>query len=914
MSYIVPRVQIEQEFEQVPIFGTQPLAALVIGPQYDLHRYSESDEKPDIFAGVYNPTAGNVFAYPNRTAGSTIDQDYVKVFFDNAEAEYFSDLIGSGSVVVNPDANLKNRIYSAGLVFKTANGTPRSAGLSNRDVQLGDVVYVSDTSISHKATVTGFVADIINASNGPVTGATSNKTDTTETLNNVPTYTGSGGAPANIVVANTTIAYEGYLSKKVLTDTYSVEVTTGGTIASGNVRFTVTSSSGVFEPKTGVQIVGGEIVIDDTGTNDVKVGVSGTGTFVVGNKWSVELVAAYATYTPTVAGTFTGDVDTSYTATVVRGGPFYTGSNADVCAQIRVSSDQVDSFGPVNVQEGVAFPLGTKGVTFTIPAGANGGRGLAFNDSFSIPITASKPGAIRTLELSSELPAALLAGAAADLNLSICIPKSGAAITKVKDLGLGTSNWSTDEFNVTLEPGIFLNDPLVLDGADLKQLPVKAANVYIEHRDLMSSNVTSISSVSTSTEVEDVLGELHPDNPIALAVYNAALNAAGVPVYFIAVGSDDLSGYNAALSYAKQLNTVYSLVPTTTDSAIQDAVIAHVNTMSTSVEAKWRICWLSLPVNETAIVLDKKTNGLNFTATVQDDPLEQNTQYTFVTIDGATLITSGIRPNDTLLINFGTDSNGKPVFEEYNIDAVRSETTLVLSTGLPSAILSGVKVEIRRNYTIDEQVNELAAKAVSYKNRRVRVVFPDSFVGSGLNQPGYFLAACLAGLRSGVVPHQGLTNIQLLGVSDVSETFTKYSDVQLNKLAENGVFIVTQLTLNATPFVRHQLTTDPSSLSTYEDSITTNVDSISYGLQSRLDPFIGRYNRNQNTVSLVKLAIERELKFRMTQTETTQAGNQILSYDIVNIRANEVFQDRIDIEIQLVVPAPLNYITVKLIV
>jgi hypothetical protein len=50
-------------------------------------------------------------------------------------------------------------------------------------------------------------------------------------------------------------------------------------------------------------------------------------------------------------------------------------------------------------------------------------------------------------------------------------------------------------------------------------------------------------------------------------------------------------------------------------------------------------------------------------------------------------------------------------------------------------------------------------------------------------QEGYHLCAALAGLRSGVLPHQPLTNLEIVGFSDVPRTTSKFNKPQLDAMA-----------------------------------------------------------------------------------------------------------------------------------
>jgi hypothetical protein len=240
----------------------------------------------------------------------------------------------------------------------------------------------------------------------------------------------------------------------------------------------------------------------------------------------------------------------------------------------------------------------------------------------------------------------------------------------------------------------------------------------------------------------------------------------------------------------------------------------------------------------------------------------------------------------------------------------------VIATQTPQTYNS-VKVELVRNYTKSERARNIAGIGGGYNNRRVRVVFPDTYKDSkGVSKPGYIAAAALAGLRSGVVPHQGLTNSEFLGAYDLSKAVIEFGQAELDTMAEAGVWIITQSVIGATPYVRHQLTSDTSNLNTSEDSITTNVDSMSYALRDTLAPFIGRYNINRENIVVIRAAIAAELTYRATKTFTTRAGNQLTSFtldDILSLEVDPVSADKINASVRLHLPYPLNYLTLKLI-
>lgn len=916
MAYLTPRTQISQQFEQLAVFHNNPLAACIVGPQYNLYRYTESSEKVSTQIGAYDKDNDTAYAYPNRAAGTIVDTAFTKVHFENIVARYFSDLIGSGATIVNPSTTYKNRIYSSGLVFKTNSAAARSAGFYNRDVQIGDVATVSDGTTTVTTKVTGLIADVVSSTIDAYTvNGASNKTNASVDFNDVPTLT--AGSATGTTIVNDSTAYVGHIEKGIVSDVYTVTVTSAGNLSTA--RFSIASANGAFETKTNVALetVLGDaniLVIDNDGGNDIRFDFTGSTTINLGATWTVPVTAAVTQRNASSSGTYTGNSDITYYITVVRGGAFFNGSNASTCARVKITSNGVDSSGPVNVQEDVPFVVGTRGVLATFADAVSNG-GLILGDVYTLNATAAAVGPIRTLELADELPTDLLAGNASDLTLHLALVKNSLEIPEIRSLEDDTVNWVSASNEITINSGAVINDTLIADvNGDLIDLPVQSATVFVTHRDLVRTNATTYGSISSLGSIESVLGKVSTDNPLAQGVYHALLNSFNTSVYYIAVETNDLAGYNAALDRIKFTDKIYGIVPLTTEKAVQDAVTAHVNAMSTPVAAKWRQAWFSLPLVESTLILDQKEDTTDWTATVADDPLTAGTQYSLVTIAGAQLLTNEVRPGDVLLINYRLAPNGQVLNDEYVISEVRTESTLVLETGLPSAVVLPIKVEIRRDYTKQEQAQDLADRISALSNRRVLPIFPDKAALGSTVYEGFYVAAAAAGLASGSVPHQPLTNIELLGFDNVSRSLTYFTEDQLNLLAENGAFIVTQETLGAAPYIRHQLTSDVSNLNFAEQSVTRNVDSISYGLQAACSPYIGKYNANPETLALIRFAIERELKFRQTNTFTTQAGNQLIDWRLEKLTINETFKDRIDASIRLTVPYPLNYINITLVI
>ena len=1032
MAYIVPKVLIQQEFTQIPVYAEFPLSAFIIGPQYHLTRYTEEDEKE--FTRVSHPTQPDltnmyakdddvIYEFPNVPAGGKVDHSYTKVFFEDAVAKYFpnadlgSDDLQEGADDVMLVSNSQGRLYTNrvrfGAPLTSDNGYLRSPWFSGRDVRKGDVVRLTDqngvtvtssikalhpeTSVQNVdlASKVGEAAAVrtspalspdgqVYAGGNRFTAESGNFTkelegefltvsgeinqtykilavvSATELLldqeaveDEVQLAWRVGGKWADIANAEGQVksivlsfesdvpgqvagdwmptlsadTYVGYKHLRIVNDIYTVELTNyTGDLASA--RFTIYSNSGAFAPKQFRSLVDGKLQVDGSRGNNIELDFSASIDWVVGKSVKIEASAQVesAGYEATAPGAlgYTGTADLVYRLVVTRGGPFLKAdkSNSDIAARVSITSSGIDSSGTVLVQKNQAFAIGNYGVFASFTAGSVGSgdeEGLVAGDIFYIAARPAKLGAYTILELAESLPPSYLySSEELEISAEFFLKLPSVEIPPIRSIVDNTTNWSQLENYITVNAGTTTNVPSLAGLNGPAALPIETARVFVHHRDLLQDNIVSIGSVRSGGEIERRLGIIHPDNPLAQGVHDAVLNANNAVVYFIGVESNDLSGYLAAIEIAKKTDKVYSFVPLTFDRVIQDAVVGHVNAYSTPEVGLWRIAWLAVEDHKQKALYTTKENGADWVGTITDDPQVPGVQNRFVTVPGATFVDDGIRPTDSVRLNFRVGADGNLTYDEYVVDEVRTQTTLALTASLAQPINSLTKIEIVRNFTRDERATNIALIGGEFNNRRVRVVFPDEYTHGGVKKKGYFLAAALAGLRSGVVPHQGLTNTQVLGADDLEKIVNEFTQDQLNVMAEQGIWLVMQELAGATPFVRHQLTTDDSGLNTSEDSITTNVDNISYGLKHVLAPYIGTYNINPENLLVVRDAIVSELNFRATSTRTVRAGNQLVSFtpkdDILLLQQNPNFKDRIDVEVRLNVPYPLNYINLKLIV
>jgi hypothetical protein len=144
--------------------------------------------------------------------------------------------------------------------------------------------------------------------------------------------------------------------------------------------------------------------------------------------------------------------------------------------------------------------------------------------------------------------------------------------------------------------------------------------------------------------------------------------------------------------------------------------------------------------------------------------------------------------------------------------------------------------------------------------------------------------------------------------------FAKYSQEDLDLIAANGSFIITQEYEDGPRFIRHQLTTksDLGNLY-YEDSVGVNIDEISFAVKGRLRPYIGRRNVNPQTISEIFNDMYGLLADYTTDPGFGNSiGPALIGFTDLVIGINEVYKDRIDVSAKLEVPLPLNVIDATL--
>ena len=491
------------------------------------------------------------------------------------------------------------------------------------------------------------------------------------------------------------------------------------------------------------------------------------------------------------------------------------------------------------------------------------------------------------------------------------------------------TNYWYEDTQICVQEGIVAYHPEWTDAGAEQPLPVEGGTVYAEYREWVFDLADEVNSISDVADLDDIAGQLHPDNPLKWGVYKALSNSNGTAVKYTAVHDPkELDSWVQVLERLKGRDDFYNLVPMTFDRLVQNLWAAHIGAESNEYANNWKAGFFALRAETHELVVGEnaRIKGVlgevmpeALLATLSDDPNATNTQYTLLQVPAGTnnakgyFITNDVRPGDIVRYNYSTDGFGEVQYEEYVVDRVLSENSLLLYTGGDVAVTTPQQFEIWHNRNRNEVADHVAEQAGSLSNRRIVAVWPDQVGEAGTTQPGYYLAAALAGLASGVVPHQPLTNVEVAGFDDFTRSYKYFNETQLNRMAEAGVWIVTE-DRDGTPHTRHGLTTDNLDLNRREEMIRRNVDSISYLFYRRLRPYIGRTNAQPGMVSVLENEVTRVIDFLKTNGNTAELGSQLIDGTIRKLQIHPLLKDRIEIVLDLVVPAPLNNIELHLVV
>jgi hypothetical protein len=936
-TYVLPQAQVFQDFTRRPAVAANPLSAHIAGGNAWLVRYADSDERSLGELGLYDEVTENAYAWPNRPVGSKIDQAYTKLFIEDALLEYHADALSSGSMVTVASAN---RIISDAVNYKTSGAYDRDASLLDRDVQVGDTIRVRGipTGGSEPITLWTSVRSLIATNVAAVIASATADAANAATQGASVTVTKLSGAENCVAATANGAAFNG-LASGLTSETYTITVLDSSV---GNdhttARLRVVSASGKDDVASVTPSADG--VATAIGTLGLTVTfAAGSGSacsqsadnenvspddLIAGQVWRVVVNQAFTKTTVTSGGTYSRATSTTYIATVTKGGLF--AASPEIFVTTTTGADQS---GPhIVTGTGVAVTIGTDEVTLTFAASA----GLRKGDRFYVEVVGVSPGPVRTIELASNLNEDFEVGDEVGITLYIRKPLLEVTANRVGQAPL--TNWEQSDTEITVQPGIEAYDSTWTDGGVPVLLPVISSDVlgygtlFVEYRSWLPTLVGVVNSLSDVATIDDIPGSLTPDNPLKWGVYSALLNSNGVPVQYSAISDpDDVDAWTEMLELLTSEDGVHGLVPLTRKAEVLNLYKGHVNSASSPAEGLWRTAWFNLQgVSEIPVVSagGELANYMEATTTdeepalavFEDDGETSGSQYTICRVpdSNSAFLTNGVRAGDIVRALYTGDGFGNTSYSEYVVEEVQSENQLRVATGPEAPQSVPAKIEVWRNLSATEEATEIAKAAGAWADRRIRAIWPDRIESGGVVQEGYFLCAALAGLASGVLPQQGLTNVAVAGYTSTQRTNNKFNKAQLDIMAASGTWIVRQSNTGEI-YNRHALTTGSyDDINQREEVVTRNVDSISYRFKDYFAAFIGVSNVTPTMQLVIRGGAESLGRTLQQERLTPQLGGQLISINFDSFEVSAVFRDRYVVYASIEVPYALNNIDMHLIV
>lgn len=275
---------------------------------------------------------------------------------------------------------------------------------------------------------------------------------------------------------------------------------------------------------------------------------------------------------------------------------------------------------------------------------------------------------------------------------------------------------------------------------------------------------------------------------------------------------------------------------------------------------------------------------------------------------------------DIVSVTPSDDEDAYILGTRHEVAAIVSESQLTLAADPTSGFggtLEDVEYRITKDLSLTEQAELLAGYATSFGSRRSVHTVPDVLAVSvnalAVKVPGYYAGPVIAGLVAGLPSQAGLTNLSVVGFVGRENSDDKFSDTLLDVIAGGGNLVLTQPVVDGALSIRHQLTTDMSTIYFQELSVTKNVDLISRFFRRVYRPFIGIYNITDGLMDLLKTQGEGGIEFLKNQ-RAPRVGAPLRSGQLARIEESATQPDTVEIDVDIAIPLPLNNIRLTLLV
>ena len=786
-----------------------------------------------------------------------------------------------------------------------------------RGMQVGDsvsVVYNNGNPMVRK--VTGLIGVDVPSSFGSDANLTDKQVHvepTSAQTNATSAISGTPTLPSSIasVVLNSpdsvdalAVLNAGAKVDNKLGDTFYFTVTQAG--APGTCAIDMTSASGKFKATNVVSADdSGKYKFSDVGITGFGFSVTAAGgvdSLPVGTTFSMTVLwkhTAITTANFTAAGTYTGSKDTTLIVEVQRTTSATT-LELKVWDTVGVMTTRV-----LTATAGVPLAIPGLGVTLTLSSFGNTlANGMVAGDSVTLGCKAKS-------NSTTAFDKVILDGTSVDIGAVTTTENIPITVATFEEYTGDIDSVSTQssELWVATEDGIKINGPLALyvPGRTAPYDYVAFATGYgtlsASFRALLQpADNEGLIPIYSVADIQANLGTIDPDNDIA---YGASLMLQGsdtAGIYALRTGGSTLEDFKTAFKQAETNDQAYLFVPLTDDLTIQEFVRDHCIEASQPDVKMFRRAYAATEPPTSFVHMSKDAVGNTLTCSING---VGGVYDTLVTTNNVDFVASKVVAGDLVQIAGGSTM--------YPIAKVVSGTELKLATPYPIQVSNAVMAIIKTDSS-DSQVTYVVDRSNALANRRICNIWTYGFKIDGTSTKNMYLAAYLAGVRAFEVPQQGLTRLELPSNFTCDAIMSKFTKRQLDTIAANGTFVITQDAQDKAAYVREQLTTDSTNGNLYQqDSTNVVADYVSKRIVARCNPYVGRYNATEEAVQRIEFDITEELEeLKRTSTVNPDAGSTIVDYDSLTVAVDPIQTNQINVSVRIQIPTPIGSIYVTL--
>ena len=470
------------------------------------------------------------------------------------------------------------------------------------------------------------------------------------------------------------------------------------------------------------------------------------------------------------------------------------------------------------------------------------------------------------------------------------------------------------------------------------------ADLYIAYKGLRldvsaSAEDPGLATLGTQQLIEDAIGPISTDNPLALGAFLAKLNAPGVGISVLGLDEQNAAAPEGTLdAWARGLEfleskEVYTLAPLTKDPYVTSLIALHAQTMSLPTNRGERIAfiWTEPPVTYPDLTVGSGTDG---EANGTDDAITLDSNMSDEVIGAGITDLASIDVDEGLYLELLVAQGGATELRRYSVQQVNGvvlnfRTTFAGVENIDgfycTTVFDGSSGLGNLDWTLKTRGGDLlvtgtsildlnkVAEAASmepepYNTRRVYYLYAASIDvsvdGVVQNIPVYYAAAAIAGMVAQLAPQQPFTNVPVIGIGRVYGTDDTFSENQMDVIADGGRYLLVQQAGNVAS--RHSRSTATTSIEERELSITKSIDWLAKGLRATNRVFIGRYVITQGFLDQLTMSNQGFLDYAVQLGVVKRA-------QLKNILQDEDEPDTILIDVEAQPQYPSNKIRITII-